>query len=187
MVLKKLVDENQFKAYLVNTNQNMASARATILNQFITDCHLAFLSLHNKTRDEIYDHIILRLTNENPPPFDADPRILEYIERLVCQHTSRLDVKALQISQEEAAKAHIEETNCLNKGLQDDLKVLRQEADRQIAETRDALELEAETIKSAIRTKLEQEIADFKANLRAEKELQKEDLKHNDLLAIRPS
>jgi hypothetical protein len=173
MVSKKLVDENLFKAHLVNTDQNVTSARATILNQLVTDCCIAFLSLHDKTRDEIHDHMILRLTNENPPPFDADPRIIEYIEHMVAQHTSHLNIKAMKISQEEATKAHIEETNQLNKGLQEDLKILWHEANCQIVETCNALEWEAEEIKSTLSAKLEQEIADFKAGLNVEKELHK--------------
>ena len=83
MVSKKLVDENLFAAHLVNMNQNVASARATILNQLVTDCHLTFLSLHDKMRDKIHNHMIVHLTNENPPPLDADPCIIEYVECMV--------------------------------------------------------------------------------------------------------
>jgi hypothetical protein len=59
MVSKKLVDENSFQAHLVNTNQNVASARATILSQLVTDCWIAFLSLRDRIRGDMHDHMIL--------------------------------------------------------------------------------------------------------------------------------
>jgi hypothetical protein len=70
------------------------------------------------------DQAILHLIHDKPPPFEADPQIIEWIEQQATTHRNCLDIKAVQISREQAAQAHLEETNALNKSLCDNLKAL---------------------------------------------------------------
>ena len=130
------------------------------------------------------DQMILWLISKNPPPFKANPHIIEWIECQATHYHNCLDIEVVQISMEQASEAHIKETNTLYKGLSKDLKDLCKEADRQISETWDSLKKEVTEIKASLYNKHEQEISSFKAQLWTEKETRKNHLKHNDLLFL---
>ena len=75
------ITEDDWWAHFQTVNQNATATRQMILNTTIRN----FLAeaLHHVDADcaRAWDQIVTWVVTTNPPPFNADPRVLEWIER----------------------------------------------------------------------------------------------------------
>jgi len=75
------ITEDDWWAHFQTANQNAAAARQTILNTTIRNFSAEALCCVDADRARAWDQIVTWVVTTNPPPFDADPHVLEWIER----------------------------------------------------------------------------------------------------------
>jgi hypothetical protein len=84
----------------------------------------------DRERDRAWDQIILMMVNTNPLPFDADPQILEFIEHEATYLYTDTKICTLTLAEEWAKSLHDQQVQVIQKHLEKDLVLLRDNANR---------------------------------------------------------
>jgi hypothetical protein len=96
------ITEDDWWAHFATANQHAATARASILNATIRNFSQEALLRVDKERERAWDEIVSRTVSANPPPFDADPRILEWINREARRLKGDTEARALHKAEQQA-------------------------------------------------------------------------------------
>ena len=72
------VTKDHLKAQLLTCNGLVDAAKSSILNTMCGAYRKDLLSQKDAAHAATSDHAVMRIISENPPPFSADPRILEW-------------------------------------------------------------------------------------------------------------
>ncbi len=76
----------------------------------------------------------MRIILEDPPPFNADPYIIEWIDRQVHQFSNQAILDVRQCAKDEALIAYHEQLAILQECLKADLKALHENMDQKLME-----------------------------------------------------
>jgi hypothetical protein len=156
------VTEDDWWAHMNAANQNTTTVRHTIINRTIRNVSNEALKQTDEERGRAWDQIVTMTINANPPPFDADPRILEFI-----QHEAerlRADTKActLDLAKQRARVLHDQQVQVIKNRLDEDLAFMRDETDKALDRAR---ELAA------------QELANLRAQAKVDRKILKAEIK----------
>jgi len=83
-------------------NQHAGAARMTILNATIKDFHLKANNWHDHLQATMQDQLNLQVVNEEPPPYQADPCVLEWIARHAKDGKIVAEAHALEVTIKDA-------------------------------------------------------------------------------------
>jgi hypothetical protein len=96
------VTKDHLKAQLLTCKGLMDMAKSSILNTMCGAYHKDLLSQKDTARAAASNHAVMQIISENPPPFSADPRILEWAKR---EATAKKANLMTQIEEKAHAKA----------------------------------------------------------------------------------
>jgi hypothetical protein len=164
------ITEDDWWAQFATANQHAATARASILNATIRNFSREALLRMNKEREKAWDKIVSRTVSANPPPFDTDPHILEWIDHEAHRLKADTEARALHKAEQHTMTLFKQQKLIIKARLEEDLTLLRDETDN-------ALDLTREQAK--------QELIDLKAKHKAQRATAKTDLQDENLRAAR--
>ena len=155
------VTKEHLKAQLLTCNGLVDAAKSSILNQMCGGYRMELLTLKDAARAAASDHAVMRIISENPPPFSADPRILEWAKR---EATTKRASLMVQIEEKARAKAEANYDTFLTAAeLQhtNDVEAVREDYNKRLAQARE--EWEAQLI--SLKADLKAQYQDKKATL----------------------
>jgi hypothetical protein len=164
------ITEDNWWAHFATANQHAATARASILNATIRNFSREALLHVDKEHKRAWDEIVLRMVTTNPPPYDADPRILEWIDQEARHLKSDAETCALHKAEQHAQTLFEQQKAVIQARLTDDLTLLRDEADKALDVARECAH---------------QELVNLKAEHKAQRAATIADLQDDDLRAAR--
>jgi hypothetical protein len=124
------ITEDDWWAYYSTANQHAAAARSSILNATIRSFSQEALLRVDKEREWAWDEIVSRTVSANPPPFDADPHILEWIDREACHLKGDAEARALHKAKQQATTLFEQQKAIIKACLEEDLTLLYDETDK---------------------------------------------------------
>jgi hypothetical protein len=71
------ISAKDFTAQLLTCNQHADAACTSLLNSFTGRYQMELLTYRDAQRTTAYDQAMLRVISEHPPPFEADPHVIE--------------------------------------------------------------------------------------------------------------
>jgi hypothetical protein len=164
------ITEDDWWAHYSTANQHAAAARSSILNATIRSFSQEALLRIDKERERAWDEIVSRTVSANPPPFDADPRILEWIDREARHLKGDAEARALHKAEQQATILFEQQKAIIKACLEEDLTLLCDETDK-------ALDL--------ARERACQELVDLRAEHKAQRAVTRADLQDEDLRSAR--
>jgi len=164
------ITEDDWWAHFQTANQNAAAARQMILNTTIRNFSAEALRRVDADRARAWDQIVTWVVTANPPPFDADPRVLEWIECEATRLCTNAEKWAFTRAEQKAQIIHEQQKAVIQSHLEADLTLLRDETDKAL---------------DVARQRAQQELADLKAQIRAQREQTKTDLQDEETRAAR--
>ena len=164
------ITENDWWAHFQTANQNIAATRQTILNTTVWNFSTEALRHVDTDRTRAWDQIITRVITANPPPFDADPCVLEWIEHEATCLRADAEKRTFTHAEQKAQVLYEQQKTVIQARLKADLALLQDETDK-------ALEVAHQ--------RAQQEMADLKAQIRAQCEQLKTDLQDKETRAAR--
>jgi hypothetical protein len=162
------VTQDHYEARLKDTNQNVDTARMTILNTKIREFEWEIVTWVDSQRQKTMNQVMEAVIGSNHPPFTADPRIIEFIQReaeALAEHTHREAVTQAKCNAKQAYDTAREQADALHTK---DLNAIREHTDKALAEACSESEIEITT---------------FKADLKAQRTQCKADLEQDAILA----
>jgi hypothetical protein len=111
-------------------HMNATTVRHTIINRTIRNVSNEALKRTDEERGRAWDQIIMMMINANPPPFDADPRILEFIQREAERLRADTEARALNLAEQRAQTLHDQQVQVVRNRLDEDLAFMRDETDK---------------------------------------------------------
>jgi len=158
-------EAEDWQAQLLTCNIHAEAARTSIINSANREFRNEVLKFIEATKTKALDQAILMVTSNNPPPFEADPRIVEYVEQRALTLKPAADKQATK-------KAKCYATTHLHQ--------LKEEA-------RTTCDAEMKTIYAENNARLEearpegeQALVNLRKELRAKREALKNDLEHKE-------
>ena len=118
------VTEDDWWAHFQTANQNAAAARQTILNATVRNFSAEALRRVDADRARAWDQIVTRVVTANPPPFDADPRVLKWIEREATRLHTDAEKRAFARAEQKAQIIHEQQKAVIQSRLEADLVLL---------------------------------------------------------------
>jgi hypothetical protein len=131
------ITEDDWWAHYATSNQHAAAARASILNATIRSFSQEALLCVDKEHERAWDKIISCTVSANPPPFDADPRILEWINHEARHLKGDAEACALHKAKQQALTLFKQQKAIIKACLEEDLTLLRDETDKALDLTRE--------------------------------------------------
>jgi hypothetical protein len=100
------ITEDDWWAHFQTANQNTVAARQMILNTTIRNFSAEALCHVDADCARAWDQIVTRVVTANLPPFDADPRILEWIKREATRLRTDTEKRAFACARQKAQILH---------------------------------------------------------------------------------
>jgi hypothetical protein len=142
------VTVEHWQAHLLTCGQMTEAAMSSILNKYCRDFDKEVMEWVHDKRAFAFDQVVEVVVNSNPPPFEADPRILEFIKQTALDLKAKAESKAIKTTKRNA-RTFFEQNKVVELGKFDtDLATIRNDCDcdRRLQEARDLARHEIESV-----------------------------------------
>jgi hypothetical protein len=124
------VTPEHWQAQLLTCGQMTEAAMSSILNKYARDFDKEVMEWVHEKRAFAFDQVIEVVVNANPPPFEADPRITEYIERKAADLKTWAEEQAMKIGKRKATTLYEQTRVTTLKNFDVDLAAIREDCDQ---------------------------------------------------------
>ena len=188
------VTKEHWNAQLLTCGQMTEAAMSSILNKYARDFDKEIMEWVHEKRAFAFDQVIEIVVNANPPPFEADPRIKEYIERKAADLKPWAEDQAMKIGKRKATTLYEQTRVTTLKNFDVDLADIRNDCDRRLQEARDKAQLEINAINAECQQRIQDakdkavlDVTTIRAELKAQREANKAEAHDSLIGSIRAS
>jgi len=135
-ISSKVTTDDAFNAHLQTCNQDVDAARLTVINTTIKEACDDTLRWKDEQTSTAHDQVVLAVINSQPPPFSADPRILEWIDWMAKAAWLEAKANATAHAIEEARSVYKAQLTSSRLALNADLQAICDNHDAQLAQAR---------------------------------------------------
>jgi hypothetical protein len=161
---------------------------STILNKHTQQFDKEVMEWVHSKREFAFDQVIQMVVSTNPPPFDADPRISEFVERKAADLKAWAEDRAMKIGKRKATTLYEQTRVATLKNFDVDLAAIREDCDQRLQAAREqaaqetlAVNEECKQRIQAAKDKADQDVTNLRAELKAQREANKAEA-HNSLI-----
>jgi len=188
------VTAEHWQAHLLTCGQMTEAAMSSILNKYCRDFDKEVMEWVHDKRAFAFDQVVEVVVNSNPPPFEADPRILEFIKRTALDLKAKAESEAIKTAKRNA-RTFFEQNKVVELGKFDaDLATIRNDCDRRLQEARDLARREIESVQEECQRRLQEakdkavlDVTTLRAELKAQHEANKADAHDTLITSVRAS
>jgi len=112
--IARAISDEDWDARLRECGMNAHTAKLTIFNEAIRDFSKEISDWLDVQRSTALDAATLSVTSSNPPPFDADPRLVEWSNWIASNLKARLMAEAEACARDEVAPLYAARLEALN-------------------------------------------------------------------------
>jgi hypothetical protein len=156
------------------------AAMSSILNKYARDFDKEVMEWVHEKRAFAFDQVNEVVVNANPPPFEANPRITEYIERKSVELKTWAEEQATKIGKHKATTLYEQTRVTTLKNFNVDLATIRNDCDQHLQAARDkasldiaAIEAECQQCIQEAKDKATQDVTIIRAELKAQQDARK--------------
>jgi hypothetical protein len=183
------VTPEHWQAQLLTCGQMVEAAMTTILNKHTHQFDKEVMEWVHSKRDFAFDQVIQLIVSTNPPPFEADPRITEFVERKASELKTWAEDQAMKIGKRKATTLYEQTRVTTLKNFDVDLAAIREDCDQRLQAAREQAAQEISAINEeckqriqAAKEKADQDVSNLRAELRAQREANKAEA-HDSLIS----
>jgi len=188
------VTAEHWNAQLLTCGQMTEAAMSSILNKFCRDFDKEVMEWVHDKRAFAFDQVVEVVVNSNPPPFTADPRIVEFIQRSALDLKARAESEAIKTAKRNA-RTFFEQNKVVELGkFNIDLATICNDCDRRLQEARDTAQCEIQTVEADCQRRLQEakdkavlDVTTLRAELKAQHEANKAEAHDSLITSVRAS
>jgi hypothetical protein len=144
-----------WQAQLLTCGQMTEAAMSSILNKYARDFDKEVMEWVHKKRAFAFDQVIEVVVNANPPLFEAEPRITEYIERKATDLKAWAEDQAMKIGKCKATTLYEQTRVTTLKNFDVDLADIRNDCDQHLQAARDKANLDIAAVEAECQQRLQ--------------------------------
>jgi hypothetical protein len=174
------VTPEHWQAQLLTCGQMTEAAMSSILNKYARDFDKEVMEWVHEKCAFAFDQVIEVVVNTNPPPFEADPRITEYIQRKAVDLKTWAEEQAMTIGKRKATTLYEQTRVTTLKNFDVDLANIRNDCDQRLQAARDKARLDIAAVEAECQQRLQdakdkasQDVTILRAELKAQREARK--------------
>jgi hypothetical protein len=183
------ITPEHWQAQLLTCGQMTEAAMSSILNKYARDFDKEVMEWVHEKRAFAFDQVIEVVVNANPPLFEADPRITEYIERKATDLKAWAEDQAMKIGKRKATTLYEQTRVTTLKNFDVDLADIRNDCDQRLQAARDKASLDIAAVEAECQQRLQEakdkavlDVTTLRAELKAQREANKAEV-HDTLIA----
>jgi hypothetical protein len=188
------ITAEHWQAHLLTCGQMTEAAMASILNKYCHDFDKEVMEWVHDKQAFAFDQVVEIVVTSNPPPFEADPRILEFIKRSALDLKAKAESEAIKTAKRNA-RTFFEQNKVVELGKFDaDLATIRNDCERRLQEARDIARREIESVQEECQRRLQEakdkavlDVTNLCTELKAQREANKAEAHNNLITSVRAS